>query len=199
MLNTANHVCMQAQDMEGAAVGFCVRVGPHVSYLACSYCFAHLCDAYGSDLHIALESDAGSSSDDSQNRDDEVYSCLRSIASSEYAQVTIGRDMWVACSSFRELEKASVNGRAFGSLDDFRRLASDLAWDVPSGLVVVRLEREKTLVFKDGKEPTASGVYSALSYLRRCVALGLLLYGEGKIAFLEIIGGLDKSAQHIGA
>ena len=40
-------------------------------------------------------------------------------------------------------------------------------------------------MFKDGKEPTASGVYSALSYLRRCAALGLLLYDEGKIALLE--------------
>jgi len=46
-------------------------------------------------------------------------------------------------------------------------------------------KKEKTLVFKDGQEPIASGVYSALSYLRRCVALGLLLCGEGKIAFLE--------------
>ena len=165
-------------------IGFCVKTDGGVSYLACPFCYAHLCDAYGSVFYNTRDSDAGSSSDDSQNRDDEVYSCLRSIASSEYAQVTIG-SMWVACSSFRELEKASVNGRAFGSLDDFRRLASDLAWDAPSGLVVVHLEKEKTLVFKDGKEPIASGVYSALSYLRRCAALGLLLYGEGKVAFLE--------------
>jgi len=172
--------------MEGAVVGFCVRVDGHVSYLACPYCWAHLLDAYGSGLqHAVGESDAGSSSDDSQNRDDEVYNCLRSIAGSEYAQVTLGHDMWVACSSFRELESARVNGRAFGGLGDFQRLASCLAWDVPSGVVVVNLEKEKALVFKDGQEPTASGVYSALSYLRRCAALGLLLYGEGKVAFLE--------------
>ena len=106
--------------MERATVGFCVRVGPHVSYLACPYCFAHLCDAYGSGLHNALESDAGSSSDDSQNRDDEVYICLRNLAGSEYAQVTFGWDnMWVACSSFRELENSRVDGRAFGHLGDF--------------------------------------------------------------------------------
>ena len=122
----------------------------------------------------------------SQNRDDEVYSCLRSLAGSEYAQVTVGWDnMWVACSSFRELEKSGVNGRAFGCLGDFRRLASDLAWEVPSGLVVVNLAKEKTLVFKDGQEPTAPGAYSALSYLRRCAALGLMVYGDGKLAFLE--------------
>ena len=48
-----------------------------------------------------------------------------------------------------------------------------------------KLEKEKTLMLKDGQEPIASGVYSALSYLLRCAALGLLLYGEGKVAFLE--------------
>ena len=167
--------------------------------MACPFCYAHLCDAYGPGFQ-GVESDAGSSSDESQHLDDEVYSCLRNLAGSEYAQVTVGWDnMWVACSSFRELENSRVNGRAFGHLGDFRRLASDLAWDVPSGLVVVNLAKEKTLVFKDGQEPIASGVYSALSYLRRCVALGLLLYGEGKIAFLETIGGLGKSARRIGA
>ena len=167
-------------------IGFCVKTDGGVSYLACPFCYAHLCDAYGSGFHNTRESDAGSSSDDSQNRDDEVYSCLRSLAGSEYAQVTVGWDnMWVACSSFRELENSRVNGRAFGCLGDFRRLASDLAWEVPSGLVVVNLAKEKTLVFKDGQEPTAPGAYSALSYLRRCAALGLMVYGDGKIAFLE--------------
>ena len=139
-------------------IGFCVKTDGGVSYLACPFCYAHLCDAYGSGFHTTRESDAGSSSDDSHNRDDEVYSCLRNLAGSEYAQATVGWDnMWVACSSFRELENSRVNGRAFGHLGDFRRLASDLAWDVPSGLVVVNLAKEKTLVFKDGQEPTAPG------------------------------------------
>ena len=83
---------------------FCVKTNGVVSYLACPFCYAHLCDTYGSCFQGA-ESDAGSSSDESQHLDDEVYSCLRSLAGSEYAQVTVGWDnMWVACSSFRELE-----------------------------------------------------------------------------------------------
>ena len=86
--------------MESTVVGFCVRVDGHISYLACPYCFAHLCDAYGAGLQH--ESD-GSSSDDSQVRDDEAFNCLRSIAGSEYAQVTL-QDMWIAVSSFRELD-----------------------------------------------------------------------------------------------
>ena len=172
--------------MEGTIVGFCVRVDGHVSYLACPYCFAHLCDAYGSGLEtaqVALEAEG--SPDASQQRDDEMYNCLRSIAGSEYAQVTIDQDMWVACSSFREIERARVDGRTFGGIADFQRLASDLAWEVPSGLVVVNLEKRKTLVFKDGQEPRAPNVHSALSYLRRCAALGLLLHGDGKFAVLE--------------
>ena len=168
--------------MESTVVGFCVRVDGHISYLACPYCFAHLCDAYGAGLQHG-ESD-GSSSDDSQIRDDEAFNCLRSIAGSEYAQVTL-QDMWIAVSSFRELDSARVDGRPFGLIGDFQRVASVLAWDVPSGVVVVHLEKQKALIFRDGQVPTDSGVYSALIYLRRNVALGLLIYGEGKFAFLE--------------
>ena len=167
--------------MESTVVGFCVRVDGHISYLACPYCFAHLCDAYGAGLRH--ESD-GSSSDDSQVRDDEAFNCLRSIAGSEYAQVTL-QDMWIAVSSFRELDSARVDGRPFGLIGDFQRVASVLAWDVPSGVVVVHLEKQKALIFRDGQVPTDSGVYSALIYLRRNAALGLLIYGEGKFAFLE--------------
>ena len=170
--------------MESTVVGFCVRVDGHISYLACPYCFAHLCDAYGAGLPNVGESDAGSSSDDSQNRDDEMCNCLKSIAGSEYKQVTMN-DMYVAVSSFRELESARVSGRSFGGIGDFQRIASSVAWDVPSGVVVVNLNKEKALVFRDAQEPAVSGVYSALSYLRRCAALGLLIYGEGKFAFLE--------------
>ena len=65
-------------------IGFCVKTDGVVSYLACPFCYAHLCDAYGSGFQGA-ESDAGSSSDESQHRDDEVYMCLRSHAGSEYA------------------------------------------------------------------------------------------------------------------
>ena len=168
--------------MESTVVGFCVRVDGHISYLACPYCFAHLCDAYGAGLQHG-ESD-GSSSDDSQNRDDDMFYRLKSIAGSEYKQVSVN-DMYVAVSSFRELESARVSGRSFGGIGDFQRLASCLAWDVPSGVVVVNLNKEKVLVFRDGQEPALSGVYSALSYLRRCAALGLMLYGDGSIAFLE--------------
>ena len=138
--------------MDAMVIGFCVKTDGGVSYLACPFCYAHLCDAYGSGFHTTRESDAGSSSDASHNRDDEVYSCLRNLAGSEYAQATVGWDnMWVACSSFRELENSRVNGRAFGHLGDFRRLASDLAWDVPSGLVVVNLAKEKRWSSRTGK------------------------------------------------
>ena len=131
-------------------VGFCVKTDGGICYLACPCCYAHLCDAYGSGFQNAIaESDPGSSSDES--RDDDVYMCLRSLAGSEYAQLTFGWDMWVACSSFRELEKARVDGRAFGRLGVFQRLACDLAWEVPSGLVVINLAKENVLASRMGK------------------------------------------------
>ena len=153
--------------MEGVVVG-CVRVDGNVSYLCCPLCYANLCDFRASfDVaQAAIETD--SSSDDSQNRDDEVYNLLRCIAGSEYAQVTVSNDMWVACSSFRELERASVDGRAFGCLGDFQRIASELAWEVPSGVVVINLVREHALVLKDGQKPNDAHVISDMSHVRRC-------------------------------
>jgi hypothetical protein len=97
----------------------------------------------------------------------------------------ITRDMWVACSSFRELEEARVACRPFGRICDFKRLSEELAWDIPAGIVVLHAEKEKGLVFKSGEEPTALGAYAALSYMQRWTAGGLLLFDEGKVGFLE--------------
>ena len=178
--------------MEGAVVGFCVRVDGHVSFLCCPFCYAHLCPTY-SQLQannpysgISPEQDTGSSSSDTEELDDEfVYNCLRSIAGAPYAQLNLTREMWVACSNFKELTEARVAGRPFGNFADFKRLAGEMAWYVPAGIVAVSLEREIAWVFKPGQEPIVIGGYSALSYLRRWTAGGLMLIGEGKVGFLE--------------
>ena len=152
-------------------VGFCVNTDGGVSYVACPWCYARLCPSYHQFQactynDIMLEDTGSSSSDTEQLEDDFVYGCLRSIAGSPYAQLELTPDMWVACSNFKELAEARVGDRPFGRIGDFKRLAEELAWDVPAGIVVVNLEREKTLVFKAGQEPTVIGGYSALAYLR---------------------------------
>ena len=171
-------------------VGFCVNTDGGVSYVACPWCYARLCPSYpqfqaSTYSEIMLEDTGSSSSDTEQLDDDFVYNCLRSIAGFPYAQLELTPDMWVACSIFKELADARVAGRPFGRIVDFKRLAEELAWDVPAGIVVVNLEKEKALVFKAGQEPTVIGGYSALAYLRRWTAGGLLLLDEGNIGFLE--------------
>ena len=80
---------------------------------------------------------------------------------------------------------AGVSGRQFGSIPDFCRLAEDLAWDLPAGLIVMHVHKERALVFKSGYEPTLLSAYAALCYLRRWTAGGLVLFGNGSIGFLE--------------
>ena len=47
-----------------------------------------------------------------------------------------------------------------------------------------RRNKERALIFKSGEEPIPMSAYSALCYLRRWNAGGLLLFGDG-ICFLE--------------
>ena len=177
-------------NMEGAVVGLCVNTDGGVSYVACPWCYARLCPSYHQFQactynDIMLEDTGSSSSDTEQLEDDFVYNCLRSLAGFPYAQLELTPDMWVACSNFKELAEARVGDRPFGRIGDFKRLAEELAWDVPAGIVVVNLEREKTLVFKAGEEPSAIGGFSALAYLRLWTAGGLLLLDDGQVGFLE--------------
>ena len=114
-----------------------------------------------------------------------MFGSLNSIVGSLYAQVNVTKDMWISCSAFRELDEATVDGRKFGKVLHFKRLADELFWDVPSGLVVVNLDREKAILFRSGQVPASIAVCSALSYLRRWAGMGLAVFDNDKIAFLE--------------
>ena len=180
--------------MEGSVTGFCLKTDGGVSYLACPFCDAHLCPNYFqfqasnnySKLMIDVDSGGSSSSGSEQLLDEDfLYNCMRSISGHPYRQLNITSDMWVSCSNFRELELARVSGRPFGRIGDVSRLADELAWDMPAGLVIVNEIKERALVFKSGDEPIPIAAYSALCYLRRWNAGGLMLFGNGNIGFLE--------------
>lgn len=180
--------------VEGTVTGFCLKTENGVSYLACPFCFTHLCPSYfqfqasnaSSKLMLDVVSGGSSSSGSEQLLDDDfLYNCLRSISGHPYRQLNITSDMWVSCSNFKELELARISGRQFGRIGDFSRLAHELAWDLPAGLVVANVDKERTLVFKSGDEPTLLSAYAALCYLRRWTAGGLMLFGNGNIGFLE--------------
>ena len=180
--------------MEGTVTGFCLKTDGGVSFLACPSRCLHLWPPFFhlqasndySTLMIDVDSGGSSSSGSEQILDEDfLYNCLRSIAGHPYRQLNITNDMWVSCSNFKELEAARISGRQFGRIGDFSRLAEELAWDVPAGLVVANVDKERALVFKAGDEPIPISAYSALCYLRRWTAGGLMLFGNGNIGFLE--------------
>ena len=178
------------KTMEGHVVGVCVKIDGHLSFLACPYCYAHLCQSYQhfngiGALQESLETDSSSSSEIEQLDDAAVFGSLNSIAGSFYAQVKVTNNMWASCSAFRELDEAMVDGRKFGKVKHFRRLTDELFWDVPAGLIVVNVGREKSILFKSGQEPASISVCSALTYLRRWAGMGLIMFEQNKIAFLE--------------
>ena len=178
--------------VEGTVTGFCLKTENGVSYLACPFCFNHICPSYyhfqanSAYTKLMIEADSGSSSSETDQVDDEsLYNSVRSIVGHPYRQLQITPDLFVSCSTFKELELARVSGRQFGSIPDFCRLAEDLAWDLPAGLIVMHVDKERALVFKSGYEPTLLSAYAALCYLRRWTAGGLVLFGNGNIGFLE--------------
>ena len=179
--------------VEGTVTGFCLKTENGVSYLACPFCFNHICPSYyhfqanSAYTKLMIEADSGSSSSENdQHLDDEfLFNCLRSIVGHPYRQLSLTSDMWVSCSNFKELELARVSGRQFGRIGDFSRLADELAWELPAGLVIVNMDKERALVFKSGDEPLPISTYSALCYLRRWNAGRLMLFGNGHIGFLE--------------
>ena len=178
--------------MEGTVTGFCLKTDGGVSYLACPFCFNHICPSYfhfqanSAYTKLMIEADNASSSSETDQLDDEsLYSSVRSIVGHPYRQLQITPDLFVSCSTFKELELARVSDRQFGSIPDFCRLAEDLAWDLPAGLVVMHVHKERSLVFKSGYEPTLLSAYAALCYLRRWTAGGLVLFGNDSIGFLE--------------
>ena len=196
MFNTASKMAgacaFRLKPMEGTVTGFCLKTDGGVSYLACPFCFNHICPSYfhfqanSAYTKLMIEADSASSSSETDQLDDEsLYSSVRSIVGHPYRQLRITRDLFVSCSTFKELEVAGVSGRQFGSIPDFCRLAEDLAWDLPAGLVVMHVHKERSLVFKSGYEPTLLSAYAALCYLRRWTAGGLVLFGNGNIGFLE--------------
>jgi len=94
-----------------------------------------------------------------------------------------------------------VTRRCFGScVDDFRRLADQLAWDMPNGLIILHLDRKKALIFKPGREVNATVIDTALSWAKKHYdALGIAIRTQagGRIQFgiLEVTWYLGQSSR----
>jgi len=85
--------------------------------------------------------------------------------------------------------------RTFGTSGvDFQRLARNLAWELPAGLLVVNLDRKRTLLFAKeyAYQLQVKEIYSALSWMRRSVgSFGLCVKGVGHRVDCTLIGVVD--------
>ena len=81
MFNTASKMidlcAFRLNTMEGTVTGFCLNTENGVSYLACPFCFNHICPSYyhsqanSAYTKLMIEADSGSSSSESdQHLDD---------------------------------------------------------------------------------------------------------------------------------
>ena len=89
------------------------------------------------------------------------------------------KKLWVRIAGLPALEDFDdgVLQRGFGTCaDDFQRVAEEIAWDVPGGLVLLHIDRKKALVFSAGRAyPAAAFIDSALAWSRQSGALGLAI------------------------
>ena len=92
----------------------------------------------------------------------------------------LGR-IWLSLGRLPELGGAIVDDgiavREFGSCaGHYRRLAEELVHhDLPWGIVVFNVDRETIMVFVAGRKPNPAAVTSALSWMQRFQALGLVM------------------------
>ena len=99
--------------MEGTVTGFCLKTDGGVSYLACPFCFNHICPSYyhfqanSAYTKLMIEADSGSSSSENdQHLDDEfLFNCLRSIVGHPYRQLNITSGMWVRAQTSRSWKR----------------------------------------------------------------------------------------------
>ena len=91
--------------MARTATSFCLKTDGDINYLACPFCYAHLCPSYAqfqasSDYNrLMIDVDSGGPScSGSEQLADELflYNCLRSIAGHPYRQLNTTNDMWVS-------------------------------------------------------------------------------------------------------
>jgi hypothetical protein len=79
--------------------------------------------------------------------------------------------------------------RFFGtSVGTWNRICSELAWDLPQGILVVNLLERAVLWFRDGRDVEVPSPYEAMSLLRQRVstALGLVVAYDELLCVWEV-------------
>jgi len=82
--------------------------------------------------------------------------------------------------------------RAIGIPQIVKRLSKDLEWDIPSGIVLVNVSMEKTLVVANG-EATDACLSSAISYARRFEGSIGIIIKEQEAYLFEALWSVDQT------
>ena len=96
-----------------------------------------------------------------------------------------------------------IGARPFGtSVDDFKRLCRNAAWDYPNGLVLFNLDRARSLIFPADTffEPQAANLEHALDYLQRVPGtFGMTVKAKGGMAHCDLCSLLFHDEEGDGA
>lgn len=97
-----------------------------------------------------------------------------------------------------------MTSRMFGtSLQDFRQLAAALAWDLPGGLLLVNLNRNRTLMFSGSQAyvPTIVSITQALEWMRFTVGMwGCVVKTTGKditTILFAVVDYVEHAEEHL--
>ncbi len=184
-----------APPCSGCGYSYCGLCGP------CRACFASPDDYEDSPrdlplLEITSELSADTGSTEELVVEPDLYEKLRDdlfrtvpIALDQGYLVQLHLPLLSSC----EIEDEIVTKkRTFGTSGmDFQRLARNLAWELPAGLLVINLDRKRTLLF--AKEYVyqlqVKNIHSALSWMRTSVgSFGLCVKGRGHRVDCTLIG-----------
>ena len=109
--------------------------------------------------------------------------------------VEIWDEVFVHCEPFDELSFVALTTdycgwHAFGTTTaDFQVLCEMSAWDLPEGIVVFNSDVGKSLVFQSGLPHSSLGLWSAIYYLRKRQAVGIIMHyaPEGGYFFFTLV------------
>ena len=97
-----------------------------------------------------------------------LYEKLRDLQGLESIRVPNGLLMRHAVKLGEQMIEDEIGKRSFGtSVDDFKRLCRNVAWDYSAGLVLVNCDRARTLIFpaETSYEPQVVGLSESLAWL----------------------------------
>ena len=94
----------------------------------------------------------------------------------------VDKNMWVYvdfCPQLVMLVTSLTCPNSNNNTYTFEQLSNVLCWDVPAGIAVFNLSRQRSLVCRPGRTADSQEIFSALSWTRKANGLGVLIIPSG--------------------